>query len=300
VNADRDIRLQETGMPVHYGPTHNDTSSYITIEDEHQIRRIKKTDSLRQLSLMEKQNRAIQSVLMQLNPISVYALDSLFHLEWQKKDVSARTAVRYTNHTTGETLYSHPDTLFHASAFATEKIHTGINNEITLQAYTGIKPYDIVRHSVGTLGGMTLAWFMFVVLWIYVTFRRKKALAAPSIPDNHPPLVQPERTRYQITAHICLDVDKQILTDHGKGIPLTPHFVQLLGFLYQCPNHYASYNDLISALYGEISGGKNRLSQTIKRLRKELECISGLTVKNIPGNGYQLQFAENMQTNQFK
>jgi DNA-binding winged helix-turn-helix (wHTH) protein len=298
VNADRDIRLQETGMPVHYryASNKNDTSSYITIEDEHQIRRIKKTDSLRQLSHLEKHDRMLQTALMQLNPINVYALDSLFRLEWQKKDVSARTAVRYTNHTTGETLYSYPDTLFHTFAFATEKIHTGIGNEITLQAYTGIKPYDIVRRSVGTLGGTILAWFMFVVLWIYVTFRRKKVLAVPSIPDNYLPPVQPERTRYQITAHICLDVDKQILTGHGKEISLTPHLVQLLEFLCQCPDHYASYNDLISALYGEIGGGRNRLSQTVIRLRKELEYIPGLTVKNIPGNGYQLQFAENTQT----
>ncbi|MDR0845588.1 MAG: hypothetical protein LBN71_10225 [Tannerella sp.] len=296
IDIDRNNRFQETGLPVYSGyvPNQNDTASYATIENKDHIRHIERTDSIRQLSYTEKQNLALQSVLIRVNPINVHKLDSLFRLECQKKDIPVRTAVRYTCHTTGETCYSDSDTLFYTSAFATEEIQSGIDGEITLQGFVKIKPSFVMRHTRGSLVKATLAWCMFVALAVYLPVRRrKKNHLLP--PKTTIPLNQPQKTRYQLTAKICLDMAQQVVIYDDKSILLTKHLALLIESLYNSTNHYAGHDDLIFALYGDdviATAGKVRLLQTIKRLRKELSPISGLTIKNVHHKGYRLLLPE--------
>ena len=64
-----------------------------------------------------------------------------------------------------------------------------------------------------------------------------------------------------------------------------------LHHLWNAPNCYLEYEQLIETLYGKsVKNGKERLAQLVKRLRDEILCQTpDLTIDNMKGKGYQLK-----------
>jgi DNA-binding winged helix-turn-helix (wHTH) protein len=287
VNKDRDFRLEETNMPIYFSYFPEDTANQITIEREgYPIIYKEKTDSVRQLSNVVMQNHAVQTVLLYENPINVNMLDSLFRTELQKKKIKAQTVIQHTNNTTNKTYYSHRDSLPKKGFDRLPEVIAGVDGEITLRAFVKLSPASIVRNTASAMGGVTFAWIILMSVFIYLALKKEKVAAVTE---------QPERNRVQFADNLYLEADRNCLIYKQKEIKLTGQYTQFLSVLFNCPDHFAGYEELIRELYGEIGNeaGKERLSQLAKRIRTDVfTSIPEVELKNVPRKGYKVILAE--------
>lgn len=290
VSIDRDLRLKRSNMPYSFGFTGSNIENQIKIErDGHSTVYLENSDSIRQLSHSMKHNHVIQSILQHKTPINVTNLDSLFQKSLYDENIKARTAIQYTDNTTGKTYYSNPDTASYRNYFAFEKIHAGLSNEITLQAFVKISPFTIIRRSIFPMGGITLIWIILMSVSTYFAVRKEKVREVEvEIFVTEPP----KRNRIQLTDSILLDVDQNCLRYNGKEMQLTDLYIKFFVILLNKPDYFAGYDELISGLYSNIeTGGRDRLDQLIKRLRTDVfPSIPEIELKNIPKKGYRLNF----------
>lgn len=285
IDTDRDARLQKANEPIYFHITPADTiSTHTKIErDGEPPVYIEKTDSMKQMPLSTIQNNVIQSFLLHENPIDVVHLDSLFQVKLSEKHINAKTAIQYTDHITGKTHYSNPDTTSYARYVALKKIKVGFENEITLQAFIKISPVTVIRRSILPIGGVTLVWLLLMSISVYGALRKGKVVEVP-IHDLS------KLTRIQITDHLLLDMDRNCFIYRGKEIGLTELTTQFLGILLSSPDYFAGYDELIGRLYGGIeeNAGKMRLSKMVTRINNEIKpAIPEIEVKNVIRKGYQ-------------
>lgn len=283
IDTDQDIRLKEINIPMSFGIVPEDTVTQITFEREgHPPIYKERTDSIKQLSYTIKHNNMIQTVLFYENPINVNILDSLFQIKLHEKDIKAKTAIQYTNHTEYKTLYSNSDTLSYKDFFAFPKITLGVGNEMALQAFIRLSPITVVRNAGPAIGGITFIWAVLMSISIYFALKKEKIVAVTE---------QPRRSRIQITDNICLETDRNCLIYNQKEIELTELYTKFLSVLLHSPDYFAGYEELIQELYGNIEKrvGKERLSQLVKRIRVEvLTLVPEIELKNIPQKGYTI------------
>ena len=291
IDTDRDFRLKEINMFFSFRVSPNDTSKYIKIEKTgHPTVHIEKTDSVRQIPQMVAQNNAFQTALLQKNPIKTSRLDSLFHQKLQEEGIQARTAMQYTNNTTGETHYSNPGITSYKSFFALPKINTGIQDEITLQAFVKLSLYSIIYKGFVPMSGITIVWLLVLTLLLYIIFRKGKVIEVEKQVEVFVSDLS-ARPRMMIRVDIFLEADRNCLVYRDKEINLTNDYARFLTVLLSRPDYFATYDELITELYGNIEEkmGKNRLGQLVNRIRKEvLIQIPDIELEAVQGKGYQI------------
>jgi DNA-binding winged helix-turn-helix (wHTH) protein len=283
VNKDRDFRFREANMPVYFGIVPKNTANRITIEREgHPTIYKEKTDSIRQLSNATKQNHMIQTALLYENPINVNTLDNLFRTELQKKNIGAQTVIQYTDNTTNKTHYSHRGSLPKKDFNRLPEVIAGVDAEITLRAFVKLSPVGIVHNAAFTMGGITFIWIILMSVLTYLALKKEKVDVATE---------QSGRNQVQLTDTLYLEADRNCLIYNQQEIKLTGQYTQFLSILFNRPENFASYEELIKELYGEIGGktGKERLSQLAKRIRIDVfASIPEVELKNAPQKGYRV------------
>jgi DNA-binding winged helix-turn-helix (wHTH) protein len=284
VNKDRDFRLRETNMPVYFGIVPKDTASQVTIEREgHPIIYKEKTDSIRQLSNTTIQNHTIQTMLLYENPIHVNTLDSLFRTELRKENIDAQTAIQYTDNTTNKTYYSNSDSLPQKHFNRLSEVMVGIDGEITLQAFVKLSPVGIVHNATSSMGGITFIWLILMSIFVYFALKKEKVVVVTK---------QSKRNQVQLIDNLYLKADRDCLIYNQKEIRLTELYTQFLSILFNSPDYFVGYEDLIEELYGTIEkeSGKERLSQLAKRIRMEIFMfIPEIELENVPRKGYTVR-----------
>jgi DNA-binding winged helix-turn-helix (wHTH) protein len=276
INLETDKRTQGFDFFHSYHPTPS-SSRQITLSKENETTTLEKTDSIKNLSHAEKFRKAQQTYLFWEKQIQVSVLDSSWCVELWKQGISVQTALGYINNKTKDTVYSHTDTLFYASAYPLEKQTLGVGDEIILQGYAAITPFAVIKQSPGQFILIFILWIGAIVLIVLYMFRNERR-------DN---------SRQPSSQTIHLDMDSNLLIFNKQKIELTKDMMLCIKALWDSPEHYASYEELIHLLYGEnveITNGKNRLNQTIKRIRDKLEPNHhGIEILNLPRKGYQLK-----------
>jgi DNA-binding winged helix-turn-helix (wHTH) protein len=287
VNEDRIFRLREANIPIYANLSPEDTASQMTIEREGFSTIYKeKTDSIRQLSNTTILNHTTQTILLHKNPIHVNMLDSLFRTELQKENIKAQTVIQYTDNTTNKTYYSHGDSLPRKGFERLPEVIAGIDGEITLRASVKLSPAGIIRNAAPAMGGITFIWVILMSVLIYFTLKKENVATATE---------QPERNRGQSIDNLYLDADRDCLIYNQKEIHLTEQYIQFLSVLLNNPDHFASYEELIKKMHGEIGekAGKERLSQLVRQMRtKVFVYIPEVELKNVNRRGYKVVLTE--------
>jgi hypothetical protein len=281
IDVDRENRLNEMKIQLHFGYISDDAASKIIIEQEGISHiHVENTDSIRNLSLTAKNAIAQQTILAQINPLNIIRFDSLFNAGLRERNIRARTIVCYTNDHTGEVFYSNPDTLFHTPVFVTSKCYLDIDGKISVQSHIGTTFFCIIRNSDSIFTWGTSIWLLLTGFLIYPVFRKKK------------PQKQLINLSDRTVIPIRLDKNKCNLTCRNKNIKIAKDFPVLVEALLKCPEYYATYNDLIPVLYGNINVDKgiNRLHQLVSRSRRTLEANAIMEITMEPcSKGYQLR-----------
>jgi DNA-binding winged helix-turn-helix (wHTH) protein len=277
VDSEIDNKTKELPVTVFPGSGPDSIHSQITLYKENETVTLEKPDSINNLSFVEKLRNVQQTYLFKMNPIPPSVFDSLWRMELRKQDIAVQTAVLYTNNITKETGYSHTDTLFYTSAYPIEKRTLGVGHEITLQGFAKITPLAVIKQSTSQFVLLFTLWILTIGFLIFFLFHKRRTVYS--------------RQSASQTTGVILDMDKLLLTYNGHNVQLTKDMIKCLKVLWDSPEHCASYEELISSLYGEqvtIAVGKDRLNQTIKRIRNKLDTIRGIEIQNIPHKGYQL------------
>jgi DNA-binding winged helix-turn-helix (wHTH) protein len=286
VNKDRTFRLREANIPIYANFSPEDTVIQMTIEREGYSTICKeKTDSIRQLPNTTILNHTTQTILLHKNPIHANMLDNLFRTELQKENIKAQTIIQYTDNTTNKT-YSYPDSLPKKGFDRLPEVIVGINAEIILRASVKLSPASIVRNAASAMGGITFIWVILMSVLIYFTSKKENVEVEVEVATE-----QSERKQAQLTDILYLEADKNCLIYNQQEIKLTGQYTQFLSILFNRPKYFASYEELIKKLYGEIEkeAGKERLSQLTKRIRMDVfASIPEVELKNTPQKGYRV------------
>ena len=287
IDIDRELRLKETNQPYFFGVTPKDTSKYITMEREgHPTVYLEKTDSMRRIPRAIAFNNAMQTILLDENPIRISRLDSLFHQKLQEEGTQVRTAMQYTDNTTGQTYYSIPDSSSYKSFFACPKIHAGIQSEITLEAFVKLSPLVIVGKSFSPIVGITLIWLVLMGMLAYVAFHKPKEKIMEVV------VTEPfGRARIDVREDLCFDMDMGCFLYKEEEIKLTTHQAKFFGILFNDTTYFATYDNLIAGIYNKVeNGGKSRLEQLANRIRSNvLTQMPGMELETVSGRGYRLR-----------
>ncbi len=246
------------------------------------------------MSDLEKTHHMQQSYLREENPVNVYVLDSIWHAELLKHGISARIAVRYTDHAAGKTYMSNPDSKFYESTLQTLPVTLGIEEEVELQGFARLMFFATIRKHLKEHAVTLVLWIVCISFISIISYRKKKEIPAP-IPAEAAVSVPDQESGCHIAEYMHFYPKKHLLVYRGKEIKLTNHMTQLLKLLWATTDHYASYEALIVPLYGNIhiDKGEDRLIQTVKRLKKALEGVPELVIENVPKQGYRILLKPN-------
>ncbi len=247
------------------------------IRRENETMILEKPDSVQQLTFYEKLDHVHQTYLFEKAPVDVNILDSLFRLELLKHQLSVQSAVRYQDNINHATYYSRENPAFFAQASCTPPITYGVRNEITLQGFAELTFLSILRKDSKRFVVVFVAWVM-TMFFICYSFYQKKRTVAP-IPAEQKG--QPQ---------IVWDANKHLVIYHNTEVKLPNQSAILFQKLWNQLGHYVSYEELIYSLCGHegIKNGENRLAQTVRRLRGNLQSMPGVKIENLPHKGYRL------------
>ena len=266
INHEKEIRM-DRGRTFFSVTRENIVSDSIVLQGKKESVVFEKPDSVKQMTIHEKQNQIEHSYLfMAEKHTNVHVLDSLWRMELLKNRISVQTAVLHRDNFTGETRLSRDDSLFYISGGQTPEIKLGIRGETTLQGFVRISFFSLMAKNVEKFAVILVAWLVAAGLIAFLSFRKKTG------------------------EQILLNADHQTLIYQRKKIQLTKQSFQLFEFLWNQPDHFAKYDELVDFLYGarSLDKAENRLSQSVKRLRKSLDDIPKLKIENIPNNGYKI------------
>ena len=293
IDIDRDSRFKATNAPFSFKVLPNDTSDKpAKIErDGYPTIYLEKKDSIRKLPNTVLQNSTIQTFLLHENPIKISRLDSLFQQKLQDVGIQARTAVHYIDNTTGKTHFSNLDMADLKHFFAYPKINTGIQDEITLQAFVKLSLYSIISKGFVPMSGITIVWLLVLALLSYIAFRKRKVIEVEKQVEVFVSDLS-AKPRMMIRADIFLETDRNCLVYDDREIDLTNDYARFLTVLLSRPDYFATYDELIPELYGNIEEkmGKKRLEQLTRRLRNNvLVQIPDMELETVLGRGYRIR-----------
>ena len=290
IAQDMDQRMREAGLSLSqkFVPDTSVKNAHFEVEDASGQTVHKKTEKHKSLREMEKLSMLKQSYLQKKNPVRVSVLDSLFRMELKKRNIVAPSCVTYTQSdrnesvSSGQTAFSN---IYHSACMTERTI--GIHEEIQLQGVAGISPGLILGEAPGLFLLPVAGLLALSVLLIYSVRKRqqrRKAHASAGVDVEE----APEQPVEQPVEQPILDRERFMVVFRGVSMQLSKMTFQLFEFIWESSNHYASYEDICSELYGKngsIEQKKTRLKQLVKRLRDNMK---GITFENLPQKGYRI------------
>lgn len=83
-----------------------------------------------------------------------------------------------------------------------------------------------------------------------------------------------------------LDLSRCILLRDGKEVPLQPQAFDMLCYLAEYPGHLLSKNELLDAVWPDVTVGEDSLVKCIKRIREALGDRDQRIIKTVRSRGY--------------
>jgi DNA-binding winged helix-turn-helix (wHTH) protein len=277
IRMECDMRITENQINYYYFPGSGTADEApLIIESENGQQVIGKMEEWDSFTKAEKEYNLLQSILLKYHPVSVSVIDSLWQTLLTRQNINVETGVIFTNHQTMVSQhYSRlKDYAFYASAYAMEKCTMGILKEIGLQGFVRFKPRLVFR----PLSIHFILWIVFcffAALFFLVYFFRKT-----------------EKTETKPYRQMLVwDEKNQTLCYEDINIPLSTELGKLFDLLWKNQNQYVTYEELNRSLYSDkVDNSKERLAQTVKRLRNSLDVVIPdiINIENRAGRGYRL------------
>lgn len=256
--------------------------SIMDIQTEEGIQYVKKSRSFLEKNRSEKEYIIDQCFLAETNPICPQSLDSLYHSLLQEEDIPAQTAVSYKYK--GQIYYSSSDSGFYKSAQVLEPVFIGVNKDygLTLQAYIKLPTWYITKQYFQKYGHMIgiNSLILFVLFYLMYAFYKKENRILPFPPTSS--------DLKQLIEGLLFDEMHGILIYEEKKITLTNYKLKLFDLLLQHKGFYLTSDFIRQTLWPEGTSSKEALTQTVKRLRAELEPIPVISIQSARNKGYCL------------
>ncbi len=266
----------------------------IIIQQENETTVLEKPDSIKQLTFHEKQNHAEHTCLFLTNRlVNIHILDSIWHTELQKHQLSVQTAILYKDNINQNTRYSNEDFTFYTSAWRTPAITLGLRGEVTFQGFARLTLLSIVSKDSKRFVAVLIVWIVATGSFLLFMLYRKKRVHSPNPASET--TGYPVKNQCLIMEHVLLDKDEYLVICDQTEIKLTRQMFQLFELLWNQPGHYASYQEINCLLFGkdDIEKVENRRAKAINRLRKELGSMSKLEIENVLFKGYKILLKPN-------
>lgn len=228
------------------------------------------------------------TLLYHINPINVIALDSIFNNQLQKIRLNTKTAVKYTDNLTNKITMSLQDSSFLRPSYTTGIIKYGIREEISLEGFAELPVSYILYTGKDKFLSITIIWFLVIGVFIYCMLKqRSHRTFNPDLQIKPAVIISNNCSHISICDSIYLNTSKFLLVRNDTTIPLTELLSKILLLFLNKQEHYLTYAEIIKGIWGEIDG-QERLTQTIKRLRKNLKECPEISIENVRGYGYRL------------
>lgn len=256
--------------------------SIMVLQSEEGKTLIKKAECYRKKSQTERAYIVIQLFLAEMNPIHPQALDSLYNSLLQEEHIPAQTAISYEYE--GQISYSSQHSSFYATAYALPNVFIGVNEEygLTLQAFVKVPGWYVGKVFIQkygyTIGISSLILLGLFYLWYAFYKKRNNILPLPPTPQD----------LKQLTEGLLFDEMHGILIYEEKKIALTNYKLKLFDLLLQHKGFYLTSDFIRQTLWPEGTSSKEALTQTVKRLRAELEPIPVISIQSARNKGYCL------------
>lgn len=230
-----------------------------------------------------------QTLLYHINPINVAALDSIFNNRLQKIGLNTKTAVKYTDNLTNKITMSLQNLSLLRPSYTTGIIKYGIREEISLEGFAELPVSYILYTGKDKFLSITIIWFMLIGVIIYCIFKQRSLRTFNQDLQIKPSVVISNNncSHISICDSIYLNTSKFLLVRNDTTIPLTELLSKILLLFLNKQEHYLTYDEIIKEIWGEING-QERLTQSIKRLRKNIKECPEISIENVRGYGYRL------------
>lgn len=287
IEEDLDKREKELGSAYRFIYVPGEEDSIAKVETADTSFLVQKKEIYHDESRQARMSDIIQLYLLEENPICVDKLDSLYRVFLEEHGIAAQTALIYT--TKEKTTYSCADSLFYTSAYKLEERKMGINEEIILQPFLQFRRGYLITSSPDMYLLIGCFWGIAVGLLSWYVFSRKKQPAALSFSELSPLSISYASDQYvKITDQLLFDPNTGVLNYKGQEYMLINYKLKLFVLLWEHRGRFLSSEELQQALWPDGLCTKDALSQTVRRLRKEIQDIPLLVIENIRGKGYRL------------
>lgn len=289
-----EVRLEKSGAPFSFSnnlPDENIKPGFISLQTEDSVSYIKKNPQHETKSAFEKRAHAIQTVLLLSGyPIKATTIDSLLTEKLHQQNIYATIGIRYVNNRTGEVEESKPDDLvYHESS--TDLILLGLYDEIGVQAFYRMPFFFIVRQEL-------ILFVLFTTLWLailsalIVFFKRKPGEKVRFIPIEETKETQEEERLLPICPSVYYNPVRLTLQYNNRVVSFTKQMAALFTAFLESHDYYLSNEKIEKQFWPDSTNNRQSRVQLIKRLRKALEPIPRLNIKNVNKTGYQLQITK--------
>lgn len=289
IEMDMEKREKELGSAYRFIYVPGEEDSIAQVETADTSLFVPKKKNYQDESGVAKMTDIIQLYLLEENPICVNKLDSLYRVLLKEHAIAAQTALRYA--TKEKTNYSCTDSSFYASAYKLEERKIGINKEIILQPFLQFRNGYLIARSADMYLLIGCFWGIAVGLLSWYVFSRKKQTAALSFSEPSPSAASAAHVPepyVKIGDELKFDSNTGILIYNGQEYMLINYKLKLFVLFWENPGRFWSSEELQHTLWPDGLCTKDALSQTVRRLRKEIQDISPLVIENVRGKGYRL------------
>lgn len=304
LSLDMNKRLEEANVFYSFTIDPAVSKDSVVVNKERGLVNQKSTNVIQNLSVENRQEMAVQSLLFIKNPMKVNSLDSLFQDELKKDDILAKTGVLYVDKVRNIEHVSSNFASVSVHAYSTGKIELGVQKEILVQAFIEIYPYCILMKHKGPFFILLCVWVAVMLALFGTMYYNKNRIfnletnshedKVSESADNPKDVSELPASMIRITQDVILDTDHCAISFAGMRYDMTDQSVLLLKLLFYSPDYYKSYEDIVEALWGKLADPTNRLTQSVKRLRESIAKIPVLKVENVRGKGYRLIIDETM------
>jgi hypothetical protein len=289
IREDKSSRMNNIVSSVHQGSNIIKKTFPIIIKND-KIEHHSKIDNFQKLPQREKDYRVDHTFLQHKNPIKIHTLDSLFKTKLQESNIPLQTEILYIAN--NDTAHSTKNDAIYTSYSPLEKITTGLNDQIILQAF--VKTPFLYRISK-SISIATFLIFCLSTIGLVMPLIRKKdqALEAYTEPAHVTLALAPPKSLIQIAPTIFFDKEKSILIHNETLIQLTHSRLHIFTLIINGTDYFVATKTIKADLWSKAEDSKDAFNKTMERLRTDLKPISQLNILyDNKRKGYYLQITE--------
>ena len=289
IREDKSLRMASLKIPIYHGYYNKINAPFTLLDGKPKIDTLglKKVDEIQPRSLNDKNYRADHSYLHYRNPIKVHILDSIFKTKLQDNNISLQTEIQYIANK--DTAYSTEKQDFYASAFPLEKITTGVNNQIELQAFVKTPFYYRNSNLIATI--LALIFCLSTAGLVLLFVRKKEKTAIVNKTDTFS-LELPISVK-QITSTLFFDEEKHEIIYNGEYFSIGTPRVLILILMMKDNNYFVHTDTIKSNLWPKQENSTAIMGKNLQRLRMDLKPFPELQIcHDSKRKGYYLEVAK--------